>query len=212
MSLPAQNFAALHSELQTVYGIYDALLQTRDAGIGLGGNLLVAGALNAPALRMVRAATIAGAAVLAATLDTAMLRAAQRDNAINFQVTSLDEALRILKNEIRKQQPVAVAVQAAPEDVAAEMSERGVVADIEAPVDVAMDGGREFLAFAIPKAHALRAAAFDEQLLALLPAGDALNRRWYRAAPRCFGREYRNLRSLGCDAETAPRVRAWLGE
>lgn len=212
MSLPAQNFAAFGSELQAVYGVYAALLRERDPSAGLGGSLVYAGALDANALRLTRAATIAGAGVLTATPDTTALRAALRDNAIHFQVTSLDEALRILKNEIRKQQPVAVAVAADAEEIAAEMHARGVVADAHMPADTALDAGTEFLAFPIPEAYALRTAAFDEQVFTLLQASDALNRRWYRGAPSAFGREYRRMRSLGCNAETASKVRAWLEE
>ena len=80
------------------------------------------------------------------------------------------------------------------------------------PADTALDAGTEFLAFPIPENFALRAAAFDEQLFTLLQESDALNRRWYRGAPSAFGRDYRRMRSLGCDVETACKVRAWLEE
>ena len=57
-----------------------------------------------------RAANIAGAASLSATADVATQKQAIRDGVVDFLVTSLDEAARILKNEIRKRQPVAVCV------------------------------------------------------------------------------------------------------
>lgn len=51
---------------------------------------------------MVRAANIAGAASLSATTDAIAQRNSIRDRVVDFLVTSLDEARRILKNEIRK--------------------------------------------------------------------------------------------------------------
>jgi len=53
-----------------------------------------------------------------------------RDGTIDFLVTSLDEALRILKNEIRKRQPVSVAVALEPDQVTRQMLERGVLPDL----------------------------------------------------------------------------------
>jgi len=100
---------------------------------GLGGQLLYAGLLDAEGRALLVAANIAGAASLAATADGAMQKQAVRDGVADFLVTSLDEALRILKNEIRKRQPVAVCVALAPESVAAEMLERGVLPDLLAP-------------------------------------------------------------------------------
>ena len=73
------------------------------------------------------AGNIAGAASLAATADPVAQKQAIREGVVNFLVTSLDEALRILKNEIRKRETVAVCVAASPQAVAAEMLERGVL-------------------------------------------------------------------------------------
>jgi hypothetical protein len=53
----------------------------------------------------------------------------------DFLVTSLDEALRILKNEIRKREAVAVCVAAAPRPWRCEMLERGVLPDLLRPAD-----------------------------------------------------------------------------
>ena len=65
------------------------------------------------------------------------IRAAQkqaiRDGVADFLVNSLDEALRILKNQLRKRETVAVCVGLAPADVEREMKERGVAARSAAP-------------------------------------------------------------------------------
>ena len=63
---------------------------------------------------LVVAANIAGAATLAATADRAAQKQALRDGVADFLVTSLDEALRILKNQLRKRETVAVCVALRP--------------------------------------------------------------------------------------------------
>jgi len=100
------------------------------AEAGLGGKLLYAGELDGEGRALLVAGNIAGAGSLSATADVAAQKQAIRDGVADFLVTSLDEALRILKNEIRKRETVAVCVAAAPEAVEREMRERGVVADL----------------------------------------------------------------------------------
>ena len=83
-----------------------------DAEPSLGGKLLYAGYLDADTRALLVAANIAGAASLAVSADADTGRQAIRDGIVDFLVTSLDEALRILKNEIRKRSTVAVCVLA----------------------------------------------------------------------------------------------------
>jgi urocanate hydratase len=97
---------------------------------GLSGKLFFAGALTESSARAIEAATKAGAASLVVAEELTAGKAAMRAGTVNFLVNSLDEALRILKNEIRKKQPVAVAVLGAMELVVAEMKERGVQPDV----------------------------------------------------------------------------------
>ena len=68
----------------------------------------------------------AGGAVLWTCEDEALLRESSQAGLIDFQVTTLSEALRILKNEIRKGLPVSVGVLDAERTVWAEAAERGV--------------------------------------------------------------------------------------
>ena len=93
---------------------------------GLGGRLLWAGELDGSGRAIVVAGNISGVATLAATADSNAQKQAIRDGIVDFLVTSLDEALRILKNEIRKRQTVAVCVGSAPDLIQREMLERGV--------------------------------------------------------------------------------------
>jgi hypothetical protein len=97
---------------------------------GLGGKLLYAGELDEAARVFTVAANIAGAATLAASSDPAAARQAMRDGVVDFLVNSLDEALRILKNQVRKREPVAVCVSVAAESIEREMLVRGVVPDL----------------------------------------------------------------------------------
>jgi urocanate hydratase len=223
---------AIEPELASVYRLYAALAGDMDPESALGGKLLYAGALDQNACRLVRAANIAGAASLAGSTDFAALRQALHAGVIDFLVTSLDEALRILKNEIRLRQTVAVAVSVAPETMAEEMLDRGVLPDLLPPAfahsdtadstEAAFDaflaqGARrvevpflspdvKFLVFPIPAAYTQHPAAFDALLLDRLLPGDTLNRRWLRLSPRYLGPEARRLRSLACDAETASKL------
>lgn len=192
---------------------------------GLGGKLLFAGEADEAGCRLLRAANIAGAASLAASGDAAVLRRFMREGAIDFVVNSLDEALRILKNEIRKQQPVAVGVSVAPEDVAREMAERGVQPDLlradlprwEEFQEFVLRGGRSvapveptdagnFHIVAIPEDWKQPAAAFDALLLECVPAEDVVNRRWVRLAPRYLPNACRRLRSVAGDAAALREV------
>src|SRR5579863_1446075 len=135
---------SIEQEMESIYRLYAALARDLDPETGLGGRLLYVGEPEQAAMHLLRAANIAGAASIAASADAASLRRAMREGALDFVVTSLDEALRILKNEIRKKQPVAVGVSVAPESIAREMADRGVQPDLLAP---ALAGNSEALIF-----------------------------------------------------------------
>lgn len=119
---------------QTIYGLYTALAATSplDPETGLGGKLLFAGDLGS-ARHLLYAANIAGGASLAASIDPMAQRQAMRDGVVDFLVTSLDEALRIMKNEIRKRQTVSVSVGLEPAEAVRQMLERGVLPDLLPP-------------------------------------------------------------------------------
>lgn len=93
---------------------------------GQGGKLFFAGTLTETSASAIAAATKAGAAALVVAEELAAGKAAMRAGTVNFLVNSLDEALRILKNEIRKKQPVAVAVVGELGAIVTEMKVRGV--------------------------------------------------------------------------------------
>jgi len=134
--MPVGRITDSHSLPEAVYRLYAALAATLplDAERGLGGKLLYAGELGGEGRQLLFAANIAGAASLAASADPAVQRQAIRDGVVDFLVTSLEEALRILKNEIRKRQAVSVGVAVAPQQLMDQMLDRGVLPDLLTPL------------------------------------------------------------------------------
>ena len=187
----------------------------------LGGKLLYAGSLDAEARALLVAANIAGAGSLAVSADADARKQAIRDGVVDFLVTSLDEALRILKNEIRKRTTVAVCVATAPQapeaDFAGQMLERGVRPDLTSRIEaVQPDADHALLAWSVasgaaqwlPKLDALGLHCFDfDSSPAAATAG-----RWLRLAPRYLGRMAQGLRMLRCDAQTAVRLKQEIRE
>lgn len=211
---------------------YAALMQCAAPGEdSLGGKLLYIGELDQPGSILATAANIAGAATLAASADPSSLRHAQREGVIDFLVNSLDEALRILKNEIRKREPVAVAISLAPEAIEKEMLDRGVLPNLLPPQPASPEpaiaafiaqgaqpiasqpsrSGSRLLIWQIPEEFAQRPAAFDSLLLEHISQIDCATRRWLRLSPRYLGPKARRLRSLACDEEAASRLIDVLG-
>lgn len=189
----------------------------------LGGQLLYVGQLDAQGRALAVAANIAGAATMAATADEATQKQAFREGVVDFLVTSLDEALRILKNQLRKRETVAVCVAQAPETVQLEMLERGVLPDLLRPPEedessphspFVIQGARQILIPPRPENSALltwRVAASPAQWLPKLdaialecvPPENWPARRWLRLAPRYLGRLAQGTRLLSCDSATA---------
>jgi hypothetical protein len=176
----------------------------------LGGKLLYAHELDAPGRAFVVAANIAGAATLAACADASAARQAMRDGIVDFLVNSLDEALRILKNQVRKREPGAVCVSAAHAAVEAEMRERGVVPDFTlaeiTPAPVAADQEKIWLTWRVAEAPALWLPKLDALALACLSPEDVSARRWLERAPRYLGRPAQNVRTLHTTAPTSGQI------
>jgi urocanate hydratase len=217
-------------EIDAVHHFYACLAPLIDPKDGLGGKLLFAGELDQNATHLIRAANIAGAATLAASADAAALRQALREGVIDFLVTTLDESLRILKNEIRKRQPVAVAVSQAASAIALEMLDRGVQPDLLPPATkstaTSLSGftalgarhisppppsTRTLLALSIPVTWSNRPAEFEALLATHIAPDDHTNLRWLHLSPRYLGHAARRIRSLECPPAIAAQLQADLG-
>jgi urocanate hydratase len=72
------------------------------------------------------AGNIAGAVTLAIDNDPAHLREVVRSGVCDFVVNTLDEAIRAMKNEVRKHAPLSVALAVDPANAIAEILERGL--------------------------------------------------------------------------------------
>ena len=128
----SERTAALWTE--SVYRSYEALLELLpvDSEQWLGGRLIFAGELqpeSSAADALVTAANIAGAATLVAAPDVLAQRRAMRDALADFVVNTVEEALRILKNEVRQRRAVSVAVAVSAVYLMEEMLRRGVRPD-----------------------------------------------------------------------------------
>lgn len=214
LSAPAFAFIAQVDEY------YAALMRSAHPEPHLGGKLFYAGELTGQAREQARAAivaaNIAGAASLAASAQADIAKQSMRAGQVDFLVNSLDEALRILKNEIRKRETVAVCLTAAPESIEQEMQDRGVQPDLlltgnavesthspepigpESILDSIADGTEErtWLTWRASQAPALWLPRLDALALSLLPSEASQTRRWLERAPRYLGRLAQNTRVL----------------
>ncbi|MGH9599083.1 MAG: hypothetical protein ACRD27_04425 [Terracidiphilus sp.] len=198
-------------------------------GPNLGGQFLYAGELDDEGRALLVAANVLGAATLTATADAAAQKRAAREGVADFLVTTLDEALRILKNQLRKREGVAVCVTARPDALEREMEERGMQPDL---VAFGLSGLARFPAcFQESARHVEHAAASPNRSVITwtaessaaiwLPKLDALAleclmaeewpaewaaRRWLRLAPRYFGRLTQDRRILSCDVRAARQI------
>jgi len=91
-----------------------------------GGSLILSLGLEPKGAALAIAANIAGAVTLAIDSDPSHLREVVRAGAVDFVVNTLDEAIRAMKNEVRKHAPLSVALNADAFAVLAEIQERGL--------------------------------------------------------------------------------------
>jgi urocanate hydratase len=99
-------------------------------GGDLAGKLIVSGGMGGMGGAQPLAATMTGAAFLGIDVDPERIKKRLKTGYCDFMVTTLDEALRILKNAIRKKENISVGLVGNCADVIPELAERGVVPDI----------------------------------------------------------------------------------
>ncbi len=237
LTLDSPSPPALH--IAQVYRAYVSLIASAPSDENLGGQFLYTGELNPAASHLIRAANIAGAASLAASATAGVLRQAQQQGVIDFLVNSLDEALRILKNEIRKRQPVAVAVALAPQTVTQELLARGVLPNL-LPPDHHSAGLAAFVALGanplaaplpspahqsgpssqpdpelciwqVPVAYTNRAADFEAILQAYLLPADKPARHWLHLSPRYLETAARRYRSIPIGPQSQEKLTTQFG-
>jgi len=99
-------------------------------GGDLAGKLIVSGGMGGMGGAQPLAATMAGAAFLGIDVDPERIKKRLKTGYCDFMVNTLDEALRILKNAVRKKENVSVGLVGNCADVIPALAERGVVPDI----------------------------------------------------------------------------------
>ncbi|MGH9606534.1 MAG: hypothetical protein ACRD3N_12650 [Terracidiphilus sp.] len=200
-----------------------------DSAPSLGGQLLYAGELDQEGRALLVAANVLGAATLTGSSDPAEQKRAVRDGVADFLVNTLDEALRILKNQLRKREGVSVCVAARTDAIEREMEERGVQPDLVAyglsglaRFPACFEGSarhveladapteRSVISWAAETSASIWLPKLDAIVLECLPAeswpGEWAARRWLRLAPRYFGRLAEDRRIVSLGAEAAQKI------
>jgi urocanate hydratase len=115
-----------------VQGTYETFNAAGDKHFGgdLSGKLIVSGGMGGMGGAQPLAATMTGAAFLGIDVDPERIKKRLKTGYCDFLVTTLDEALRILKNAVRKKENVSVGLVGNCADIIPELAERGVVPDI----------------------------------------------------------------------------------
>lgn len=121
--MPLPEVPRIHDE----YLLLSRVARERFAG-SLGGKVLLSAGPDG--LASIVAASLAGAASLWVDSDAEILRGAMRGGLCDFVVGTLDEALRILKNEVRQKRAVSVGLHADPAPCLRECVDRGFQPDL----------------------------------------------------------------------------------
>src|SRR5262250_2592558 len=115
--------------LQGTYETFAAAAR-QHFGETLAGKLVVTGGMGGMGGAQPLAATMNGAAFLGIDVDPERIKKRLKTGYIDVMVTSLDEALRILKNAVRAGEATSVGLVGNCADVIPELAKRGVTPDL----------------------------------------------------------------------------------
>jgi urocanate hydratase len=115
--------------LQGTYETFAAAARKHFGG-DLAGKLVASGGLGGMGGAQPLAATLNGAAFLGIDVDPERIKRRVKTGYCDVMVNDLDEALRILKNAIRKREATSVGLVGNCADVIPELARRGVVPDL----------------------------------------------------------------------------------
>jgi urocanate hydratase len=115
-----------------VQGTFETFAAAGEKHFGgdLAGKLVVSGGMGGMGGAQPLAATMAGASFLGIDVDPERIKKRLKTGYCDFMVNSLDEALRILKNSIRKKEAISVGLVGNCAEIIPELHERGVLPDI----------------------------------------------------------------------------------
>lgn len=192
-------------EISVVYARFAALTAL---SVDLGGWLLLYAGLDRDGVAVAMASNVAGAASLGLEPEAERAKASLRAGVCDFVVNNLDEALRILKNEIRKHNAVSVVLTGEVDAAVREMVERGLQPEVLGfDVPELMERGARVLAWDGPDVSGGMVSvrwSVEHEPLRWLPALDELavrslenvdaRVRWVEASPRYLGRAFAGQR------------------
>src|ERR1700683_4396117 len=115
--------------LQGTYETFAAAARQHFGG-DLAGKLVVTGGMGGMGGAQPLAATLNGAAFLGIDVDPERIKRRVKTGYCDVMVNDLDEALRILKNAVRKREATSVGLTGNCADVIPELARRGVVPDL----------------------------------------------------------------------------------
>ena len=115
-----------------IQGTFETFAAAAEKHFGgeLEGKLIVSGGMGGMGGAQPLAATMTGACFLGIDVDPERIKKRLKTGYCDFMVNSLDEALRILKNAVRKKENISVGLVGNCADIIPELAERGVVPDI----------------------------------------------------------------------------------
>ena len=122
-------FTGPSSALPEAYETYRAAARTHFGG-SLTGRLVVAGGMGGMGGAQALAAALNGAAFLGIDADAERIKRRVKAGYCEVMVNNLDEALRILKNAVRKRELASVGLVGNASEVIPELAHRGVLPDL----------------------------------------------------------------------------------
>ena len=132
-------------------------------GGDLAGKLIVSGGMGGMGGAQPLAATMTGAAFLGIDVDPERIKKRLKTGYCDFMVTTLDEALRILKNAVRKKENISVGLVGNCADIIPQLADRGVVPDILTDQTSAHDPLNGYVPNGMPLAEALELRKRDSK-------------------------------------------------
>jgi urocanate hydratase len=149
--------------LQGTYETFAAAARKHFGG-DLAGKLVVSGGMGGMGGAQPLAATLNGAAFLGIDVDPERIKRRVKTGYCDVMVNSLDEALRILKNAVRKREAASVGLIGNCADIIPELARRGVVPDLLTDQTSAHDPLNGYVprGVAIEDASELRRSAPDD--------------------------------------------------
>jgi urocanate hydratase len=115
-----------------IQGTFETFAAAGEKHLGgeLAGKLIVSGGMGGMSGAQPLAATMAGACYLGVEVDPERIKKRLKMGFCDFMVNTLDEALRILKNAVRKKENISVCLVGNCAEIIPELARRGVLPDI----------------------------------------------------------------------------------